>query len=81
MTTIDHNAERNRSYAVADRVYRGARVVLLRDVVHHAPHRVAPAGTAVTVDSMSNAGFRGQEIWFSHDGGRFCVSAGAVDPV
>lgn len=81
MTTIDHRAERDRSYSVARNIDRGTSVVLRRDVVHHAPHRVAPAGTAVTVDSVSNAGDRGQEIWFTHDGSRFCVSAGAVDPV
>lgn len=79
--TTDHHAERNRSYSVARSIHRGARVVLLRDVAYGSPHRVAPAGTTVTVDSVSNAGFRGQEIWFAHDGSRFCVSAGAVDAV
>jgi hypothetical protein len=83
VTAIDHRAERDRSYSVARRLHDGPspmRVALRRDVVLHAPHRVAPEGTTVTVDSVVNAGDRGQEIWFTHDGGRFCVSAGAVDP-
>lgn len=78
--TVDHRAERDRSYRVADRIHRGAEVVLLRDVVYYGPYRVAPKGTTVTVESVSNAGFRGQEVWFTHAGHRYCVSAGAVDP-
>ena len=78
--SINHTAEKNLSYWLAaaadDRRVRPATVTAKREI--RSRGQIVPAGATIELVSVSNAGFRGIEIFGRFAGEYVSVSAGAV---